>query len=84
MKTPELENDTVKQTVRERYGRIAEQGGGCGCAPTCCSPAGTVTKDGHDATTVSQGLGYSAEETGAAPYPSEERAVAGSPGDRLP
>jgi len=26
MKTQELENDTVKQTVRERYGQIAEQG----------------------------------------------------------
>lgn len=79
MKTQELENDTVKQTVRERYGRIAEQGGSCGCAPTCCSPAGTVTKDGHDATAVSQGLGYSAEETGAAPKGSNLGLGCGNP-----
>ena len=32
MKTQVLENDTVKRTVRERYGRIAEDGGSCGCA----------------------------------------------------
>lgn len=68
MKTQELENEPVKQSVRERYGRIAEQGGSCGCAPTCCSPAETTTtRDGHDVTAVSQGLGYSVEETGAVP-----------------
>jgi len=67
MKTHELENDTVKQTVRERYSRIAEQGGSCGCAPTCCSPKETMGLDEHDADAVSRGLGYSAEEVGAVP-----------------
>jgi SAM-dependent methyltransferase len=67
MKTQEFENDTVKQTVRERYGRIAQDGGSCGCAPTCCSPAGTAVKVDHSATVASRGLGYSAEETGAVP-----------------
>ncbi len=67
MKTQEFANDTVKQTVRQRYGRIAEDGGSCGCAPTCCSPTGTDKKDRHDAGAVSQGLGYSAEETSAVP-----------------
>ena len=67
MKTPEIENDTVKKIVRERYGRIAEQGGSCGCAPTCCAPNEAATPKEHDAAAVSLGLGYSAEETGAVP-----------------
>jgi len=79
MKTQELENDTVKQTVRQRYGRIAEDGGSCGCAPTCCSPTASATKDSHDAAAVSQGLGYSAEETGAAPEGSNLGLGCGNP-----
>lgn len=79
MKTKEFENDTVKQTVRERYGRIAQDGGGCGCAPTCCSPPGTATKVDHDATVVSQGLGYSAEDTGAVPEGSNLGLGCGNP-----
>jgi len=67
MKTRELENDTVKQIVRERYGRIAEQEGSCGCSPTCCTPKPAGTTTNRDAASVSQGLGYSAEETGAVP-----------------
>lgn len=67
MKTQELENDTVKQTVRQRYGRIAGDGESCGCSPTYCSPSGSATKGGHDAAAISQELGYSAEETGAVP-----------------
>ena len=79
MKTQELENDTVKKTVRERYGRIAEDGGSCGCAPTCCSPKGAATKEAHDATAVSQGLGYSADETGAVPEGSNLGLGCGNP-----
>jgi SAM-dependent methyltransferase len=67
MKTQELQNETVKHAVRERYGRIVAQGGDCGCAPTCCSPGATATQDAQDAAAVSQGLGYSSEETGAVP-----------------
>jgi SAM-dependent methyltransferase len=79
MNTPELENDTVKQTVRERYGRIAEDGGSCGCAPTCCSPQGTSTDAGHDPTMVSQRLGYSAAETSAVPEGSNLGLGCGNP-----
>ncbi len=79
MKTQEFENDTVKQTVRERYGQIAARGGSCGCAPTCCSPTGSATNDGHDAAAVSQGLGYSAEETGAVPEGSNLGLGCGNP-----
>jgi len=67
MKTQEFENDTVKQTVRERYRRIAQAGGSCGCAPTCCGPQGTAVEANHDPVRASQGLGYSVEETDAVP-----------------
>jgi len=67
MKTQELQNDKVKTTVRERYGRIAEQGGSCGCAPTCCTPAPAGKPQDRDAAAVSRGLGYSPDETSAVP-----------------
>ncbi|MBL9171777.1 MAG: arsenite methyltransferase [Verrucomicrobiales bacterium] len=67
MKTQELQNDTVKTIVRERYGRIAEQGGDCGCSPACCAPsAGAASPDPTVATTA-QKLGYSLDETDAVP-----------------
>ncbi len=79
MKTRDLENDTVKQTVRERYGQIVEPGGSCGCAPTCCSPKNPVTKDARDAAAVSQGLGYSTEDTSAVPEGSNLGLGCGNP-----
>ena len=78
MKT-ELENDTVKRTVRERYGQIAEQGGSCGCAPTCCSPKQVTKPEQHDAASVSHVLGYSREETGAVPEGSNLGLGCGNP-----
>jgi arsenite methyltransferase len=79
MKTLELENDTVKQTVRERYARIAEDGRSCGCAPTCCSPKGAAAADAHNPAEVSQGLGYSADETSAVPEGSNLGLGCGNP-----
>lgn len=38
----------VRTAVRERYGQLAEQGGGsdgCGCGPGCCSPGDVVQLD---------------------------------------
>jgi SAM-dependent methyltransferase len=67
MKNQERKNDTVKQAVRERYGRIAERSEGCGCAPSCCSPKEAPTSDLPDPAAVSPGLGYSPEETRAVP-----------------
>lgn len=67
MKTKELENDAVKTAVRERYGRIAEQGGSCGCAPTCCTPASAGTSQDGDTAGISHGLGYSPDESSAVP-----------------
>ncbi len=79
MKTQELHNDTVKTTVRERYGRIAEQGGSCGCAPTCCTPAAATTPQDRDAAAVAQGLGYTSDETSAVPEGANLGLGCGSP-----
>ena len=58
-----LKNDSIRQSVREQYGRVAETKiAGCGGGSGCCeaSPSATVE-------TLSQALGYSAEEVGAVP-----------------
>ncbi len=34
-----LKDDEARTSVREQYGKIAEHGGGCGCAPGCCGPS---------------------------------------------
>ena len=58
-----LKNDSIRQSVREQYGRVAERrASGCGCGPSCCETTPTA---GVEA--LSQALGYSAEEVGAAP-----------------
>ncbi len=68
MKTQELQNDAIKTSVRERYGRIAEPGRSCGCAPACCTPAAGGQPPSHDAAAaVARGLGYSPDETSAVP-----------------
>jgi len=54
---PVASPEAIRETVRERYGSIAREGGNC-CAPTCCSPA---------AATDAAVLGYSAEEQAGAP-----------------
>ena len=68
MKTTELGPDEVKQTVRERYGKIAGNSG-FGCAPSCCSPETTDSADASRAAAavVSQRLGYSAADTEVVP-----------------
>lgn len=77
MKTVEIENDSIKTIVRERYARIAEKGGSCGCAPTCCSP-GEIS-DVHDPDEASQRVGYSADQTSAAPEGSNLGLGCGNP-----
>ncbi|HUF62223.1 MAG TPA: arsenite methyltransferase [Verrucomicrobiales bacterium] len=67
MKTQELEHDEIKTTVRERYGKIAASNNDCGCAPDCCRPAGATLEQSRDAEAISQGLGYSREQTQTVP-----------------
>lgn len=52
----ERKADDVRATVREHYGNIA-RGTRAGCAPGCCSSAGTAAAT----------LGYTADEAGAVP-----------------
>ncbi len=67
MKTATLEQDEVKTTVRERYGRIATSNSSCGCAPTCCNPTEAASPETRDAKVIAEGLGYSAADTNAVP-----------------
>lgn len=55
------EHDRLRQQVRDAYGAIARTDG-CGCAPSCCAPSETDV-----AALLSQGIGYSAEDTAAVP-----------------
>lgn len=95
MKTNTLPNtEEIRSHVRERYGAIAEQAGeDCGCAPTCCAPAGTATKKpaspaaapqsccsaAADGESYGEKLGYSADELNAAPAGSELGLGCGNP-----
>ena len=59
----ELEHDTLRQAVRERYGQVAESDDqGCGCGPSSCCGAPAVSLEG-----LSQAMGYSAAEVLAVP-----------------
>jgi SAM-dependent methyltransferase len=79
MTTQPLRNDTVKQAVRERYGRIAATDGSCGCGPSCCSPTTGTIQGVHDPESLSRGLGYTAEQTGMAPAGSNLGLGCGNP-----
>lgn len=50
--------DSIRHTVREHYGKVAESDGAVGCAPGCCSP---------NAKPSSRSLGYSAEDLASVP-----------------
>lgn len=79
MKTEPIEKEAVRRIVRERYGQIAEQDGGCGCGPSCCAPKSPGETGGTDATAVALGLGYSAEAASAAPMGSNLGLGCGNP-----
>lgn len=58
-----LKNDEIRQAVRQQYGRVAESNGaGCGCGPTCCDTAPAVSAE-----SMSQELGYSAQDVALVP-----------------
>ena len=65
MKIIDTENDAVRSAVREHYGKVAARAEGCGCAPTCCSTESTAESPVPAA--VAKALGYSADDTEAAP-----------------
>lgn len=70
----DIKHDEIRQAVRQQYGSIAESGG-CGCGPSCCGS----TTDTTDAGTLSQALGYSANETAVVPEGSNMGLGCGNP-----
>jgi SAM-dependent methyltransferase len=76
MNTQTLDNDAVRQVVRERYGNLAESVEGCGCAPSCCTPGNQSDQQTKE---ISRRLGYSAGETNAVPAGSNLGLGCGNP-----
>jgi SAM-dependent methyltransferase len=71
----EVDHDAIRQQVRSRYGEIARKDQrGCGCAPTCCSPAGEAA-EGTNALT----LGYLPSDLADAPAGAELGLGCGNP-----
>lgn len=68
----DVKHDEIRQAVRQQYGRVAASEG-CGCGPACCGET-TAT-----AGTLSQALGYSADETAIVPEGSNMGLGCGSP-----
>lgn len=60
MQTQELKSDSVRESVREHYGKVATRGSGCGCAPAGCSTSKQSLP--RSVAELSQTLGYSAED----------------------
>jgi arsenite methyltransferase len=57
-----FDSETVRQMVREGYGKIAESGGSCcGPAPTCCGSSPVASED------LAKQIGYTQEELAALP-----------------
>ncbi len=71
----DIKHDEIRQAVRQQYGSIAESGG-CGCGPSACCGS---TTDTADADTLSQALGYSANETAVVPEGSNMGLGCGNP-----
>src|SRR5229473_1522188 len=56
------DSETVRQVVREGYGKIAQTSGSCcGASASCCGSTDTVSED------LARHIGYSAEELAALP-----------------
>jgi len=62
-------DDEVRTTVRKQYGKVAEQGGSCGCAPGCCGPAAGA----------SESVGYSPGDLLGAPVGADMGLGCGNP-----
>ncbi|HOX57395.1 MAG TPA: arsenite efflux transporter metallochaperone ArsD [Candidatus Paceibacterota bacterium] len=60
--TRNTDSETVRQKVREGYGKIAESGGSCcGPSPTCCGSTPVASED------LARHIGYTPEELAALP-----------------
>ena len=62
--------DSVRNTVRDHYGKVADSNGTVGCAPGCCAPGSKLT---------SASLGYSAEDLASVPEGADMGLGCGNP-----
>jgi SAM-dependent methyltransferase len=70
--TNPIHEDQIRQQVRDRYGAIARsEESGCGCAPSCCSPAASPT--------APETLGYQPGEAESVPAGAEMGLGCGNP-----
>jgi arsenite methyltransferase len=59
----QTDHETIRNAVRDQYGKIAAGSVGCGCStPSCCESSGVINAESLSAT-----IGYSAEELAATP-----------------
>jgi len=72
-KTSPAPNDDVRTTVRERYGRVPQQGAGC------CLPASGCCGSGAAPDASAQALGYSQADTSSVPEGSNLGLGCGNP-----
>jgi hypothetical protein len=62
MKSKSIDAETVRQTVRQGYGQIAQNGGSCcGSTPTCCGSSPVASDD------LAKHIGYSSQELAGLP-----------------
>lgn len=59
--TPKPSSGRIKQIVKKKYGKIAVEGGSCGCGPACCG------SDSQDPIQISATLGYDKKELDSLP-----------------
>lgn len=58
----------IKKNVREAYGKIAREGGSCGCSPSsCCGTASSCCGGSETAESTSKLVGYTDAELAAIP-----------------
>ena len=70
-----LKNDEIRQAVRQQYALVADKGeAGCGCSSSSCCSTPTA-----NAETLSQGLGYTADDVGTVPAGSNMGLGCGNP-----
>jgi len=76
MKDIDLQPEMIRQSVRKRYGEIAQSGQpGCGCAPSGCCSGPSLTSLGISSLQV----GYSPEEVQAVPVGADLGLGCGNP-----
>jgi len=57
-----VDTESIRQAVREGYGRVAREGGSCGCTSSCCSGSKDTT-----AADVAKAVGYADSELAGLP-----------------